>query len=65
MPFPLVFAANSLRALMDPSLGPMKVIEKKIRGSRLAVLSPAGHFSNRDQPEAFNQAVLQFLARRR
>ena len=47
----------------DPSLGPMKVIQKKITGSRLVVLSPAGHFANRDQPEAFNDAVLEFLAR--
>ena len=45
----------------DPSLGPMKVIQKKIKGSRLVVLSPAGHFANRDQPEAFNRAVLAFL----
>jgi len=49
----------------DPSLGPMKVIQKKIKGSRLVILSPAGHFANRDQPEAFNRAVLDFLARRR
>ncbi len=47
----------------DPSLGPMKVIHRKIKGSRLVVLSPAGHFSNRDQPEAFNRAVPEFLAR--
>jgi pimeloyl-ACP methyl ester carboxylesterase len=47
----------------DPSLGPMKVIQKKIRGSRLVVLSPASHFANRDQPEAWNRAVLQFLTR--
>ena len=46
-----------------PSLGPMKVIQKKITGSRLVVLSPAGHFANCDQPEAFNRAVLDFLAR--
>ncbi|MBI2153919.1 MAG: alpha/beta fold hydrolase [Candidatus Rokubacteria bacterium] len=45
----------------DPSLGPMRVIQKKIKGSRLVVLSPAGHFANRDQPEAFNRAVLAFL----
>ena len=27
-----------------------------------SVLSPAGHFAHRDQPEAFNDAVLDFLA---
>jgi pimeloyl-ACP methyl ester carboxylesterase len=48
----------------DPSLGPMKVMHRKIAGSRLRVLSPASHFANRDQPEAWNRAVLDFLARR-
>jgi 3-oxoadipate enol-lactonase len=47
----------------DPSLGPMKVMHRKIRGSRLIVLSPASHFANRDQPEAWNRAALEFLAR--
>ncbi|PYM04613.1 MAG: hypothetical protein DMD82_13915, partial [Candidatus Rokuibacteriota bacterium] len=46
----------------DPSLGPMKVMRQKIRGAKLVVLSPAGHFGNRDQPEAWNRAVLDFLA---
>jgi pimeloyl-ACP methyl ester carboxylesterase len=47
----------------DPSLAPMKVMQKKIRGSKLVVLSPASHFANRDQPEAWNRAALTFLAR--
>ena len=47
----------------DPSLGPMKVIHKKIKGSKLVVLSPASHFANRDQPEAWNRAALDFLER--
>lgn len=47
----------------DPSLGPMKVMHERIRGSKLVVLSPATHFANRDQPEAWNRAVLDFLAR--
>ncbi|MEK7879093.1 MAG: alpha/beta fold hydrolase [candidate division NC10 bacterium] len=47
----------------DPSLGPMKVIQKKIKGAKLVVLSPASHFANRDQPEAWNRAVLKFLTR--
>jgi pimeloyl-ACP methyl ester carboxylesterase len=44
-------------------LDPMKVIHRKIRGSKLVVLSPASHFANRDQPEAWNRAALRFLAR--
>jgi pimeloyl-ACP methyl ester carboxylesterase len=47
----------------DPSLGPMKVIHRKIRGSKLVVLSPASHFANRDQPDAWNRLVLDFLAK--
>ena len=47
----------------DPSLGPMKVMHRKVRGSRMVVLSPASHFANRDQPEAWNRAALEFLAR--
>jgi pimeloyl-ACP methyl ester carboxylesterase len=47
----------------DPSLAPMRVMHRKIRGSRLVVLSPASHFANRDCPEAWNRTVLGFLAR--
>jgi pimeloyl-ACP methyl ester carboxylesterase len=47
----------------DPSLEPMKIIAKKIRGAKLVVLSPASHFANRDQPEPWNRAVLDFLAK--
>jgi hypothetical protein len=46
----------------DPSLGPMKVMHQTVRGARLVVLSPASHFANRDQPEAWNRAALEFLA---
>lgn len=45
----------------DPSLGPMRVLHRRIRGSKLVVLSPASHFANRDQPGAWNRAVLEFL----
>jgi len=55
---PLVLAYG-----IDPSLAPMKVIQRRIRGSKLVVLSPASHFANRDQPEAWNRAALQFLTR--
>ena len=47
----------------DPSLRPMRVMRRKIRGSRLVVLSPASHFANRDQPAAWNRTVLAFLDR--
>ncbi len=38
-------------------------MHRKIRGSKLVVLSPASHFANRDQPEAWNRVVLDFLAK--
>jgi pimeloyl-ACP methyl ester carboxylesterase len=38
-------------------------VQKKIRGSKLVILSPASHFANRDQPDAWNRAALDFLAR--
>lgn len=47
----------------DPSLAPMRVMHRKVRGAKLVVLSPASHFANRDQPEAWNRTVLEFLAR--
>ena len=47
----------------DPSLEPMKAMHRRVRGSRLVVLSPASHFGNRDQPEAWNRTVIEFLAR--
>lgn len=47
----------------DPSLQPMEVMRRRIRGARLVVLSPASHFANRDQSAAWNRAALDFLAR--
>lgn len=46
----------------DASIGPMRVMAEKIKHAQFVLLSPAGHFANRDQPEAFNRAVLEFLA---
>ncbi|MBI3827809.1 MAG: alpha/beta fold hydrolase [Candidatus Rokubacteria bacterium] len=46
----------------DPSLEPMRVMHRKIRGSKLVVLSPASHFANRDRPAEWNETVLAFLA---
>jgi 3-oxoadipate enol-lactonase len=38
-------------------------IQQHIPGAELVILKDAGHLSNIDQPEAFNKAVLEFLAR--
>jgi len=45
----------------DPSLQPMREIQKRITESQFVLLEHAGHFANRDQPEAFNRAVVEFL----
>jgi pimeloyl-ACP methyl ester carboxylesterase len=45
----------------DPSLGPMREIQRRIPQAKFALLAPAGHFGNRDQPEAFNLAVVKFV----
>src|SRR5215468_11163110 len=45
----------------DPSLPAMRAMQERIKDARFVLLSPAGHFANRDQPEAFNRAVLDFL----
>ena len=45
----------------DPALQACKLIHSKIAGSQLKIIPNAGHLSNLDQPEAFNQAVLDFL----
>jgi pimeloyl-ACP methyl ester carboxylesterase len=45
----------------DPSLGPMRVMAERVTHAAFTLLSPAGHFANRDQPEAFDRAVLAFL----
>src|SRR5713226_10547077 len=44
----------------DLSLGPMREIQKRIPQAKFALLAPASHFANRDQPEAFNLAVVEF-----
>jgi 3-oxoadipate enol-lactonase len=40
-----------------------RTIHEQIKGSELVILKSASHLSNVEQPEAFNQAVLSFLAR--
>jgi len=49
----------------EDALTPPAVAEKltaNIRGARLVVLENAGHYSNLEQPEGFNEAVRTFLA---
>jgi pimeloyl-ACP methyl ester carboxylesterase len=45
-----------------PFLGAADVMAAKIPGSAKAVIPGAGHAANIDQPDAFDQAVLDFLA---
>jgi pimeloyl-ACP methyl ester carboxylesterase len=45
-----------------PFLQSAEVMAAKIPGAQKVVISGAGHVANVDQPEAFNAAVLSFLA---
>jgi pimeloyl-ACP methyl ester carboxylesterase len=45
----------------DPALPAMRIMHSRIRGAKLVVLPGASHFSNREQPAAWNAAVLDFL----
>ena len=33
-----------------------------VRGAKLVIVEKCGHFANIEQPEAFNAAVIEFLA---
>jgi pimeloyl-ACP methyl ester carboxylesterase len=44
-----------------PFLAPTDYMAAKIPNARKVVIPHAGHASNLDQPELFNQAVLEFL----
>jgi len=40
-----------------------RAMHERIRGSELVILRSAAHLSNMEQPDAFNQAVVEFLRR--
>ena len=46
----------------DPALPACRYIHERIANSHMVEIPNAGHLSNLDQPHAFNQAVLEFLA---
>jgi 3-oxoadipate enol-lactonase len=45
----------------DPALEPARLTHSKIPGAQLVIIPDAGHLSNLDQPEEFNQHILTFL----
>ncbi len=47
----------------DPGSLAAEAIHRHVEGSEFVVLSPAAHLCNLEQPEAFNAALLRFLAR--
>ncbi len=50
-------------ALTPPALS--RAMASRIPGARLTIIKGAGHLSNIEQPEAFNEAVLAFLLEHR
>jgi 3-oxoadipate enol-lactonase len=57
VPTLLVFGEDD--RLTPPAIG--RAMQAKIPGAQLVIIPTAGHLSNIEQPEAFNQAVLDFL----
>jgi len=47
----------------DPCLEPALLMKRSIATSGLVVLPYSGHTINIEEPDAFNRAVLEFLAR--
>ncbi len=45
----------------DPAVAAAKFTHQQIAGSKLVIIQKAGHLSNLDQPEVFNDEVLKFL----
>ena len=45
-----------------PFLNAADYMAAKIPGAKKAVIPNAGHSANIDQPEAFNKAIVEFLA---
>lgn len=52
----LVGSEDAITPVADAEL-----IHREIGGSRLRIIENAGHVSNMEQPEAFNQALLKFV----
>lgn len=61
VPTLLVFGEDD--RLMPPEIG--RGMQARIRGAQLVVIPTAGHLSNIEQPEIFNEAVLHFLLQHR
>ena len=59
VPTLLVFGEDD--RLTPPEFG--RAMHAKITGSQFVLIPTAGHLSNIEQPEAFSQAVLDFLQR--
>ena len=45
----------------DPALPAAQLTHERIANSKLVTIPGAGHLSNLDQPELFNQEVMRFL----
>lgn len=59
---PTLVVTSDEDRLYPPALA--REMARRIRGAELVEIARAGHVSNIEQPEAFNRAVLDFLARR-
>lgn len=60
---PTLLVFGDVDPLTPPTVG--EYMNERIKGSKLVVIEKAGHMTNLEQPEAFNEAVLSFLAEHR
>lgn len=56
---PTLLVFGDVDPLTPPHVG--EYMRERIKGSDLKIIEDAGHMSNQERPEAFNEAVLSFL----
>ena len=59
---PTLIVVGEEDVITPPSVA--RAMQHSIRGSELIVIPSAGHLSSLEQPEAFNDALAQFLSHR-
>ena len=66
-PSDFAIAARMAFSCLDAALpvALMKSMQTQVPGSQFAEIKDAGHLSNLEQPEAYNKALLAFLAQQK
>jgi 3-oxoadipate enol-lactonase len=56
---PTIFIFGEDDALTDPETG--REMHSRVNGSELCIIKKSGHYSNLEQPEQFNKALISFI----